>query len=282
MTKTKKKLILWLSIIGTVALLVVLFVTLFSIKAINVEFVSEPVRTSAYQIEDIKNNSKIKKGKNIIFANTDKSIASLEEQFPYASFKIVRTFPSTMTIYVYERKPVFKVKNDEEYFEIYDEDLKCLEIVAESSLSELGLDKIPALTGSNIELCGKEGLFVKDNKLKAKITSIIDGIYGAEQTDIGVMSDIIFGYDSTNGFEVLTMKVRTNQEGKENAGVFTIQGSAYVKEKIFYAMTLYIQISDQEKYRTKLDRLTITALQNFNPNNVSNRYLVAAIDGESI
>ena len=89
MTKTKKKLILWLSIIGTVALLVVLFVTLFSIKAINVEFVTEPVRTSAYQIEDIKNNSKIKKGKNIIFANTDKSIASLEEQFPYASFKIV-------------------------------------------------------------------------------------------------------------------------------------------------------------------------------------------------
>lgn len=282
MTKTKKKLILWFSLIGTLLLLVVLFVSLFSIKTINVEFVSDPVRTSAYQNEDIINNSKIKKGKNIVFANTGKSVANLEEQFPYASFKIVRTFPSTMTIYVEERKPVFKVKNQEEYFEIYDEDLKCLEIVAESSLFELGLDKIPTLTGSNIELCGKEGLFVENSKLKAKITEIIDGIYGAEKTDIGVMSDIIFGYDSTNGFEVLTLKVRTNQEGKPHAGVITIQGSAFVKEKIFHAMTLYIQISDKEEYRTKLDHLTITALQNFNPNNVSGKYLIAGLDDESI
>ena len=282
MTKLKKKLIISFSIIGTIAALLVLFFCLFSIKSIYVEFVSEPNFISAYTPENIKASSKIKKGQNIVFASTDKSIDALEKQFPFASFQIVRTFPSTMTVYVYERKPVFKVLNQQENYEIYDEDLKCLAIFPENNLAENGLDNVPTLKGANIELCGQEGQFLKDTKLKSKITEIIDGIYGAEQSDICIMSDIIFGFDSTNNFNVLTMKVRTNQEGKDTAGVLEIQGSAYVKEKIFYAMSLYIQISDQEKYRTKLDKLKITALQNFNPNNASTRYLIAAIDGETI
>lgn len=282
MTKTKKKLIISFTIIGAIAMLLVLFFCLFSIKSIYVEFVSEPNYISAYTTDNIKSSCKIKKGKNIMFASTSKSIDALEKQFPFASFQIVRTFPSTMTIYVYERKPVFKVLNEQENYEIYDEDLKCLAIFPENNLAENGLDKVPTLTGSNLELCGKEGLFADDEKLKSKMTEIIDGIYGAEQSDICVMSDIIFGFDSTNNFNVLTMKFRTNQEGKETAGVIEIQGSAYIKEKIFYAMTLYIQISDKEEYRTKLDKLKITALQNFNPNNASTRYLIAALDGETI
>lgn len=282
MTKTKKKLIISFSIIGTFALLLVLFFCLFSIKSIYVEFVSEPNFISSYSVESIKASSKIKKGKNIVFANTSKSIDALEEAFPFASFQIVRTFPNTMTVYVYERKPVFKVLNEQENYEIYDEDLKCLAIFPEYNLAENGLDNIPTLKGASFTLCGKEGLFAKDEKLKSKICEILDGIYGAEQSDICVMSDIIFGFDSTNNFNVLTMKLRTNQEGKDTAGVIEIQGSAFVKEKIFYAMSLYIQISDKEEYRTKLDKLKITALQNFNPNNASTRYLIAAIDGETI
>ncbi len=282
MTKTKKKLIISFTIIGTIAMLLVLFFCLFSIKSIYVEFVSEPNFISAYTTDNIKSSCKIKKGKNIMFASTGKSIDALEKQFPFASFQIVRTFPSTMTIYVYERKPVFKVLNEQENYEIYDEDLKCLAIFPENNLAENGLDKVPTLTGSNLALCGKEGQFANDEKLKSKLTEIIDGIYGAEQSDICVMSDIIFGFDSTNNFNVLTMKFRTNQEGKDTAGVIEIQGSAYIKEKIFYAMTLYIQISDKQQYRTKLDKLKITALQNFNPNNASTRYLIAAVDGETI
>lgn len=282
MAKTKKKLIITFSIVGIVLVLTVLFLTLFSIKKVNVEFLSDQVNTKNYEAETIKSQSKIKKGKNIVFFDTEESLNSLEKEFPYASFQIVRTFPSTLTVYVYERTPVFKVLNNEDYFEVYDEDLKCLEIVASENLKEQGLDKIPTLHSSDIKLCGEEGSFISDKKLKSKITEIIDGVFASEKTEIGVMSDITFGFNENLGVSELTLTVRSSQEGKENAGTIYIQGTAFVKEKIFFAMTVYNQISDMETYKTKLDKLTIKAIQTFNPNNPEKRYIVAEIDGETI
>lgn len=280
MTKTKRKLIISFSIVGIVLSFIAMFLLLFSIKRINVEFVSFQNRTSSYQEADIQEDCTLKKGRNIIFANTKKAISTLESKYPYAEFQISRTFPSTMTVYVYEREPVFKIKNQEEYYEIYDEDLKCLEIVAENNLADHGLENVPTLFGSNLELCSEEGKFASNSKLKSKITDIIDGIYGAEKTSISIMSDITFDYDEILGFETLTLTVRTTQEDKKNAGTIVIQGSAYVKEKLFYAMSLYIQISDQEKYRTSLDGLKIEALVNFNPNGV--KKISATLNGVEI
>lgn len=280
MTKTKRKLIISFSIVGIVLSFIAMFLLLFSIKRINVEFVSFQNRTSSYQEADIQEDCTLKKGRNIIFANTKKAISTLESKYPYAEFQISRTFPSTMTVYVYEREPVFKIKNQEEYYEIYDEDLKCLEIVAENNLADHGLENVPTLCGSDLELCSEEGKFASNSKLKGKITDIIDGIYGAEQTSVGIISDITFDYDEILGFETLTLTVRTSQEDKKNAGTIVIQGSAYVKEKLFYAMSLYIQISDQEKYRTSLDGLKIEALVNFNPNGV--KKISATLNGVEI
>lgn len=282
MSRTKKKLIITFSIIGIVLVFVASFLMLFAINRINIEFVSFQNRTGAYQEADIKADCNIKKGRNIVFINTEKSINTLEAKYPYAKFQVSRTFPSTMTIYVYEREPVFKVKNTNEYFEIYDEDLKCLEIVAESNLADNNLDNVPTLSGLDLDLCGEEGKFLENPTLKNKITNILDGVYGAEQTEIGIMSDIIFGYDQINDFETLTLKVRPSQQGKDNAGTITIQGSAYIKEKLFYATTLYIQISDQGKYKTSLDKLEIKVLRNFNPNSQVSKYIVASIAGSQI
>lgn len=266
MTKTKRKLIITFSIIAVVAILIVVFSALFSIKKINVEFVTDVNKVAAYTEEEIVAKSKISKGKSIIFTNTEKCINSLEKSFPYAKFKIVRTFPSTMTVYVYERTPVFKMKNNEQYFEIYDEYLKCLDIVAESSLEENDLANVPTLSGVDVDLCGEEGKFIDNKNLQSKITTIVDGVYGAHKTEIGIMSDIVMGYDSVNGFDVLTLKVRSTQEGKDNAGTIIIQGSSFLKEKIATAVHTYISISDEEEYRTTLDTLVIKILNNFNPN----------------
>lgn len=282
MTKTKKKLIITFSIVGIVLVLTALFLVLFSIKKVNVEFLSDQVNTRDYEVESIKSHSKIKKGRNIVFFDTEKSLNSLEKEFPYASFQIVRTFPSTLTVYVYERTPAFKVLNEEGYFEVYDEDLKCLEIVASENLEEQGLGNVPTLNGSNIKLSGEEGCFVSDKKLKSKIGEIIDGVFASEKTQISVMSDITFGFNETLGVSEITLTLRPKESGKENSGTIYIQGTTFVKEKIFFAMTVYNQISDKETYRPKLDKLTIKAIQTFNPNNPETRYIVAEIDGEAI
>lgn len=282
MTKIKKKLIITFSIVGIVLVLTALFLVLFSIKKVNVEFLSDQVNTRDYEVESIKSHSKIKKGRNIVFFDTEKSLNSLEKEFPYASFQIVRTFPSTLTVYVYERTPAFKVLNEEGYFEVYDEDLKCLEIVASENLEEQGLGNVPTLNGSNIKLCGEEGCFVSDKKLKSKIGEIIDGVFASEKTQISVMSDITFGFNETLGVSEITLTLSPKESGKENSGTIYIQGITFVKEKIFFAMTVYNQISDKETYRPKLDKLTIKAIQTFNPNNPETRYIVAEIDGEAI
>lgn len=271
MTKTKRKLIITFSIITVVAVLIVVFSALFSIKKINVEFVTDVNRTAVYTQEEIVKKSKISKGKSIIFTNTENCVKSLEKEFPYAKFKIIRTFPSTMTVYVYERTPAFKMKNKEEYFEIYDEYLKCLDIVAESSLEENNLVNVPTLSGVQVDLCGEEGKFIDNKNLQSKITTIIDGVYGAHKTDIGIMSDIIMEYNSDLGFDVLTLKVRSSQEGKDNAGTIIIQGSQYLKEKIATAVHQYLMIHDEEEYRTTLDTLVIKILNNFNPNDPTKR-----------
>ena len=266
MTKTKRNLIITFSVIIAVVALIVIFSALFSVKKINVEVLSNSERLSSYSSEAIIKKSKISKGKSIIFLNTQRSLENLEKEFPHARFQIVRTFPSTATIYLYEREPVFKIKNSQAYYEVYDENLKCLDIVAESSLKELGLDNIPTLHGSSMQLCGEEGKFATDSLLKNKIGAIVDGIYGAEQSSVGIMSDIIIGYDEQISLHTITLKICSKQEGKDNGGTIVVEGESYLKEKIAFSLYTYINICDTNEYRNILDQLKITAPKDFDPN----------------
>lgn len=266
MTKTKRNLIITFSLLGFVLLLVVVFSVLFSVKKIYVEVLSNTGRLNAYTEEAVIKDSTLKKGKSIVFANTDKAVSSLEKAFPYAKFKIVRTFPSTLTIYLYEREPVFKVKNSKGYFEVYDEDLKCLAIVSEAGLREFKLDDIPTLNNADINLTGEEGKKIEDLTLSHKITQIVSGVYGASASKMSVMSDITFEYIEENQLSQIVLSLRTTREGLAHQGKLIIQGDKDIKLKIAYALHTYYTISDKEEYSTSPDKLSITALNNFDPN----------------
>lgn len=279
MSKTKRNLIIIFSVIGVFIALMIVFGVLFNVRTINVEVIESGTHVEAYTLEkdEVVKNSGIKMGENIIFKDFNVSKSKLEKQYPYGEFKIVRTFPSTVTIYIYERRPVFKVLNSEGLYEIYDEGLKCVDLQAAANLADFGLDKVPTLSGVELNLCGEVGLFIKNDSLAKKLTSIIDGIYGAGKTDITVMSDIILGYDDVNKFETITLKWRATQEGKDNAGTFIIQGSSFVKEKIAYAVYVYLsQISQDSFYITKLDQVKLTVLRNFNPNDSTTKIVIVS------
>lgn len=261
MSKTKKRLIITFSIIGVFVLLMIVFGALFSLKRINVDFATATNRVEAYEKEDIISASGIKKGKNIIFANYSKAEARLEKEFPYARFQIVRTFPNSVTIYVYERTPVIRVTSENGMWHIYDEDLKCLEIVAPTNISENNNDKVPIYNGDGLVLCSSEGEFMNNPTFSSKLTTIIDGVYGAGQTPINIMSDITLEYNEALGFEVLTFVVRAN------GAKIVVQGEDYQLEKIAYGVYVYLSdVSSNEAYYDKLDKVTIVILNNFNPN----------------
>jgi len=282
MTKLKQKLIITFSVIGVVLVLILSATALFSIKRINVDYLSSSDRIKAYSSSEVRAYSGIKKGKSILFANKARAIEVLEKKFPFAKFEIMRTFPSTMTIYLYERQPAFMVKNSEAYFEIYDEDLKCLDIVAGSNLAEYGLENVPTLSGANLNLCGEEGEFILDPAARAKISAILDGVYGAEGSNIGVMSDIAYSFDAINEMNITTFTLRAKEEGKQSGGKIVVQGDNYLKEKIAFALYLYLNISDKEEYRERLDKLEITVLRNFDPNDPSKKFVTLSVDGQDV
>ena len=123
MSKTKRNLIIIGCIVGVFILLMILFGTLFSLKTITVDYATSTNMVQAYKEADIISKSGLKKGKNIVFADYDASEAVLEKEFSYAKFNIVKVFPNTAIIYVYERTPVFRVLNGDSW-SIYDEELK--------------------------------------------------------------------------------------------------------------------------------------------------------------
>ena len=267
MSRVKRNLIITFSIIGVFVVLMIVFGVLFNVKKINVEIIESGSHVEAYAFEkeEIIKTSGVKAGENIVFRNYGIARDQLEKEYPYGKFTIVRTFPSTITIYIQERKPVFKVLNKRGEFEFYDEELKCVDIQTPSNLSSYGLDKVSTLSGADLDLCGEMGLFIDDPSFAKKLTSIIDGVYGAGETDISVMSDIIIDYDNVNKFELITLKWRAISAEKDNAGTFIIQGSSFIEDKIFYAVDIYLkEIREKAFYKSQLENVKITVLRNFN------------------
>ena len=257
MSRTKRNLIIIGSIVGAFIVLAIVFGSLFSLKKINIDYATTKNRVNEYTKEEIIAKSNIKKGRNIVFAEYDETEKNLEKEFPYAKFNIVRVFPSTVIIYVYERTPVFRVL-DNGFWYIFDEDLKCLEVVAGVNISLNKNDEIPILHCADLNMPESAGDFMNDDSLKEKIGKIIDGIYGFEATPISVVSDITLEYDNVLETEVVSFKMI-------NSGTtINVQGENFLIEKIAYAINTYIsKVSQDEKYMTHLDKIVITVYRNF-------------------
>ncbi len=229
MSTRAKKLTIAFSIIGALVVLMIVFGVLFSLRTINVDLRTSGSHIESYEKEQIIKDSGIKKGKSIIFSNYKAAAAKLEKSYPYGKFKIVRTFPNKVTIYVSEREKVFRVADDQGMWHIYDEDLKCLEVVPNANLSLGSNDLVPTLTGSDLENV-REGEFASNKNLAKKITAIIDGVYGAGETPLNIMSDITLGYDEVNQFAVCTLTVRATGVKIE------VQGEDGFAEKLAFAV----------------------------------------------
>jgi len=257
MSKTKRNLIIIGSIVGFIVLLTILFGTLFSLKKITVDYATTTFRVEEYNKEDIVSASKIKKGKNIVFAEYDNSEKRLEKEFPYAKFNIVRVFPNRVIIYVYERTPVFRVlKNG--FWYIFDEDLKCLEIVANANIELNNNENVPVLHLEDFVFEAVLGEKLNDQNLKNNIKNIIDGVYGFKETPISILSDITLSNDDILGTRVVSLKI------KESGTIINVQGENLLKEKIAFAIGTYVSnVSQNENYMTHLDKIIITVYRHF-------------------
>lgn len=264
MSKSKKRLIIVCSIIGTLLVLGILFGALFSVRRISVDFATAVNRfetTSEFK-QKVIDASGVTKGKNIVFTNFSKVEDKLEKAFPYGRFQIVRNFPNKIIIYIYEREPVFKVQDSNGDWHIYDEDLKLLQIVANVNLDDEfnDLPIPPSISGINLNLCEREGEVMDEPEFKSKYSTILDGVYGAQASPIHIMSDIVFSFDSLIEKEVVTFTIA-------NSGTkIVIQGTDYFKEKIANGVYLYLStIREDNYYSSILSEVVITVYDDFVP-----------------
>jgi len=262
MQKRRKRLIVLFSILGVFLVLAIVCGTLFSLRTINVVYLSETTnaRTSGYTQEQIIKSSNIKKGSNLLFANYNNSLNTLEREFPYAKFSVARNFPNTLNIYVYEREPAFRVRAEEGIWHIYDEELKLLEIVAEANLSMYNNDKLTIMNGLNFKLASSVGQFAKSKEVAKKITILLDAVYsvGGESSPLSIMSDITFRENADNlGFTELLCTMSEDFGG----GQILIQGENNLEDKVSYAVFFYLSVitNDYPEHSNSL----LTILQNY-------------------
>ncbi len=133
--------IIFLSVFFIVVVaLIVVFSTVFNLKSVRVEYISNaPILQENYTEQDIINAGEFPYGKNVLFLDVDEISTRIEQTIPYAKVqKIMRQFPNKMVVYVVERTPAFKVNVPGSVNEwvILDDSFKVLRVALDSELLE--------------------------------------------------------------------------------------------------------------------------------------------------
>lgn len=130
-----KSLIIILSILASIVLIVILSSTIFCLKSVELNFMSNTINLTNKQ-EEILTSGNFKYNQSIFFINKSNYIKKLEEQNPYIKITNIETvFPNKLVINCVERNELFIIKSyDGENFKNYlvvDDELKILSTLNE-------------------------------------------------------------------------------------------------------------------------------------------------------
>ncbi|MBO4569870.1 MAG: FtsQ-type POTRA domain-containing protein [Clostridia bacterium] len=136
MLKSKKSLIIVVSILGVLALLLIAGSALFSLRSVTIDYLAYGDEISKYNKEEIVRVASFPIGKNILFLKYDQNIEKIEENFPYAKVTgVKRNFPDKLIVYIEQRVPAFRINYEGSNWAIIDTELKVLRTVSESELT---------------------------------------------------------------------------------------------------------------------------------------------------
>ena len=135
MTK-KKKLIISLSVVfGCIALMLILFWTMFGLSKVVVAFDSTTINLTNLSQEEIVDAGQFDKGESVLFAGKEKYAKNIEKfaeqdkRFAYIKVVNIETvFPNKYVVHIVEREELFGIAYGEQFL-ICDRDLRVLKIV---------------------------------------------------------------------------------------------------------------------------------------------------------
>lgn len=218
--------IIFLSVFFVVVIaLIVVFSTVFNLKSVRVEYISNaPVLEKEYAPQDIINAGKFPYGKNVLFTDVQTISNNIETAVPYAKVqKIMRQFPNKMVVYIVERTPACKMllPGTLNTYVVLDDSLKVLRVATEENLLET--EKfVPTLTfGEGMQ---KDQVLALQENVKAgqtltqtyvqPILSVITQSAYATSFTYNFIQNIEFKCENTEHYAELVLSV-TDNEGAE-------------------------------------------------------------------
>ncbi len=178
----KKGLVITLSIIlGVIALMLILFWTLFGLSSVTVEFHST-TKNLAVSEKEIVEAGQFRMNACVLFESKTKSIeninnySSQNKNFAYLRVVNIETkFPNKYIIHVVEREELFAIKNDvTNKFFVCDRDLRVLKIVDTFSSENNNAILLDGVTISNKSASVGDFLSVKEEKIKDFYSAMLE------------------------------------------------------------------------------------------------------------
>lgn len=234
----KKKLVISLSIIfGIIAIMLILFWTLFGLSSVTVEFHSTTKNLTVSE-EEIVSAGQFRMNACVLFESKSKSIENINnyvsqnENFAYIRVINIETkFPNKYIIHVAEREELFAIKNDETgKFFVCDRDLRVLKIVDDFTSKNDNAILLEGATISNKSASVGDFLQIKEENVK--------NFYSAMLENNRSFSEQISSFKSiklSSSIDSVTKKTYTDIDIK------TFSGSEYVLKNIDFALSEKIQ-----------------------------------------
>ncbi len=175
----KKKLLISLSVVfGIVAVLLLLFWTLFGLSKVTVSF-STTLENLTVSKQEIIKVGKFRKGASVLFENKKKSIKRIEDyvsknkNFAYIKIENIETvFPNKFVIHISEREELFAVSYEEKFL-ICDRDLRVLNILDKFESSQNNAILLEGLTIKNKTVEIGDFLKTEENSIKKLYSAFV-------------------------------------------------------------------------------------------------------------
>lgn len=189
-----KKLVISLSVIlGVFLLLLILGLTVFTLKTVEVDFKNETQFFNEERVDAIKESDTIKKNSSIFGVSKKEIKNNLEKTYPYIKVINIETvFPNKIIIHCAEREETYAVKVDDSLYFICDAEFKVLSVEKEyysgqailfTGLENLITNSNRANTGDFLEFSSEEEMLknigtslLQANKTVAYQKSLIKSI----------------------------------------------------------------------------------------------------------
>ena len=247
MQKRRKFLIIFGSVCLSIIVLCFIFVLVFRLKTVDIEFRSREENTNlaAETPTRVLETGEFDFGKNILFMSFEDNIAKIEKSNPFVKVEqVIRHFPNTVRVYISERQPRYRVKDEAETNKWYilDNEFKVLDKVNDEELLSKKVSGESNYFSQTIEITNTTltfktaivGEFVSVD-ISAYLESIVSGIYGKTKDHTQIRS---IDYSSISGKFTLVMR-NTGLENQEGCKI-VLEGTEDLYQKALAGAVVFV------------------------------------------